>query len=153
VISWESWLFALTRWPYVAFGIAAAIWQVLRSKPITFAVTPKRDAGARPLPARTVLPYLLISAACAGAALAGERFVTTAGYVFLCLLAALMYAIVVTAVPLLHARETSARTGLRMGTSMWLTARGTLTLAAADLVITAAAIASFPAYVAPLLSR
>ena len=153
VISWESWLFALTRWPYVACGIAAALWQVLRSRPITFAVTPKGDAGARPLPARTVLPYLLISVASAGAALIGERHVTTAGYVFLCLLAALMYAVVVAAVPLLHARETAARTGQRLATSMWQTARGALTLAALDLALTATAIASFPHYVAPLLSR
>jgi len=153
IVSWESWLFGLTRWPYVACGIAAAFWQGLRSRPVTFAVTPKRDPAARPLAARALLPYLVISTASAGAALAGERFITAPGYVFLCLLAALTYAAVVAVVPVLHAREASARTGLPLATSIRLTASATLSLAAANLAITAAAIATFPAYVAPLLSR
>ena len=151
IISWESWLYALTRWPYLAWGIGAALWQWLRPRPVSFAVTPKRAAGMQPLPARLIMPYLVISAACSGAAMAGEAFTTTAGYVFLSLLAAVMYGVVVTAVPVLHAREMSARAGVPVTVAVRRTARGPLLLAAGTLALAAVAVASFPPYIAPLL--
>ncbi|HEX9034104.1 MAG TPA: glycosyltransferase family 2 protein [Streptosporangiaceae bacterium] len=152
VLSWESWLYGLTRWPYVAWGIAGAIRQRLRPRHVTFQVTPKREQGARPLAARTMLPYVAISVGSAVAAVFGERHTTAAGYVLLCLLAAILYAIVVLAVPALHVAEMSARTGLSKISALRLTARGPAALAVVTVAVVAVAIASFPAYAAPLLS-
>src|SRR5262249_33167937 len=54
VLSWENWLYALTRWPYNAWGVAAAVVQKIRPKPITFKVTPKSTGGMEPLPSGLV---------------------------------------------------------------------------------------------------
>ncbi len=151
VLSWENWLYGLTRWPYIAMGVAAALWQRIRPRPITFKVTPKGEAGLEILPARTVAPYLVISLASATAAIAGEQFTTAVGYVFLCLVAATVYAIVLVAVPVLHAREAAARTGTRLATALRRTASRPVLMAAIAAALAAIAIAAYPAYAAPLL--
>jgi cellulose synthase/poly-beta-1,6-N-acetylglucosamine synthase-like glycosyltransferase len=150
VISWESWLYALSRWPYVALGIWAAIGQAIRPRPIHFKLTQKGTAGLQPLPVRLVVPYFGISIACSGAALIGERISNAAGYVFLSMIAAVMYAIVAAAVPVLHASEAAARTGVSRRAALRGTAPGPLALAAIAVVPTVAAAALFPAYAARL---
>lgn len=152
VLSWESWLYGLTRWPYVASGILSAMARRLRPGHVTFKVTPKRVKSAQVLPARAMAPYVVIAIGSAAAAVVGERHTSAAGYVLLCLLAAAMYGIVVTAVPLLHAAETSARTGLSKVAALRTTARGPVALAVVTVAVVGVAIASFPAFVAPLLT-
>lgn len=151
VLSWESWLYALTRWPYVACGVAAALWQRVRPRSVTFAITPKRAAGRERLPASKVAPYAAISIASAASALIGERFTTVVGYVFLCILAATVYAVVTAVVPVLHAREAAARTGTGLPAALRQTAAGPLGVAAVVVAVTATALASFPVYAYPLL--
>ena len=144
-------MYALTRWPYVAWGISAAAWQRIRPRPITFKVTPKRDAGLEVLPVRVIAPYLAISLASSGAALLGESYTTAVGYVFLCLLAALTYAVVLFAVPLLHASEAASRTGSGLAAALRQTARMPMVVAALALLPALAAAAAYPLYAAPLL--
>ncbi|MHB1596608.1 MAG: glycosyltransferase family 2 protein [Streptosporangiaceae bacterium] len=151
VISWESALYALTRWPYVAWGISAAVWQRIRPRPVTFKVTPKRDAGLQALPVRLIAPYLAISLASAGAALIGESYTTAVGYVFLCLMAALTYAVVLFVVPILHASEAASRTGSGLAAALWQTARMPVALATIALLTALLAAAAYPVYAAPLL--
>lgn len=151
IISWESWLYALTRWPYVALGIWAAVRQRIRPRQIQFKLTQKGVAGLQPLPVRLVAPYLGISVVCSAAALIGERLTNAAGYVFLSLIAAAMYAVVATAVPVLHASESAGRAGISRGAALRRTAPGPLVLAVIAVVPAVTAAALFPAYAARVL--
>jgi len=112
LLSWEGWLFALARWPYVAWGGAAALMQRLRPKKVVFKVTPKNRDGMEPLPLRLMLPYLLITVVLSGAAVVGELTGPAIGYVFLCLLGSLSYALVTLAVGALHIREAARSAGV-----------------------------------------
>ncbi|MGH3813186.1 MAG: glycosyltransferase family 2 protein [Pseudonocardiaceae bacterium] len=147
VISWELWLYCLARWPYITWGVLAAVAQRLRPRQISFRVTPKRRQGLDPLPARLIAPYVGIAVVLSGAALIGE--VTTraaAGYVGLCLLGAVVYAAVALAVPVLHAVEASHGASVGRGVVLWVVARPALLLAGAAAVPVGVAVALFPAY-------
>jgi hypothetical protein len=131
LLSWESALFALTRWPYVAMGVYAA---TVRNKPITFKVTPKVRTGFEPLPVRLTVPYISISLVLSGTVIFGQAYGTGApGYELLCIIGALFYSAVSVAVPVLHIIE-AARTA-QVGRSNTLTTAwvplliGVLTLA------------------------
>jgi hypothetical protein len=118
----------------------------LRPRPVTFKVTPKGASGLEPLPWRLMLPYFVITVLSADAALAGERFTSVSGYVFLSLLGALIYAAVQLMVPVLHARETAVTAGIPFGRALRLTAARPLVMAIVALVPVVAAAAFFPAY-------
>ncbi|MFB7234425.1 glycosyltransferase family 2 protein [Streptomyces sp. NPDC056269] len=112
ILSWEIWLFGLSRWPYVAWGVLAAVTQKVRPRQITFKVTPKKRDGLEPLPLRTVAPYLLITLFLSGSALVGQFTGPAVGYVFLCLLGSASYTAVTLAVGALHVKETARATGV-----------------------------------------
>ncbi|WP_406270087.1 glycosyltransferase [Nocardia sp. NBC_00881] len=107
ILSWENWLYRLTRWPFIAWGVGAAVWQLFRPRPITFKVTPKEVSGLEPLPSELIAPSAALGVVLAAAALIGELSSATAGYVVLCLLGAAIYVTVMFAVCLLHAAETA----------------------------------------------
>lgn len=147
ILSWENWLYCLTRWPFVAWGVCAAALQRFRPRKVTFKVTPKSVDGLEPLPVRLVAPFASISVVMSGAALVGEFTGPAAGYVFLCLLAAVVYTTVALAVCLLHAAESArtARVDLRRATAETVVAP--LTVAVLTIPLLATGIALFPAYV------
>jgi len=151
VISWETWLYTLARWPYIARGIGAALIHLASPHPATFKVTPKGAGELEPLPIRLMAPYLLISVASAGAALYGEARSDAVGYVFLCLLAALAYSVVSVAVPVLHATEAAARCHLPIAASLRKTTLPALILGVLSLVPIALALARYPTYAFHLL--
>ncbi len=146
ILSWESWLYSLTRWPYTAWGVCAAAKQRLRPRPVTFKVTPKEAGGLERLPLGLIVPYVAISVASSVAALVGEATNNAAGYVFLSLLGGAMYAIVSVAVPVLHASEAAARAGVSISAALWRTSRGPVVMASIVLVPLAWAMAQYPAY-------
>ncbi|MFI1720490.1 glycosyltransferase [Streptomyces sp. NPDC020489] len=112
LFSWEIWLFGLSRWPYVAWGVLAAVVQKLRPRQITFKVTPKKRDGLERLPLRAVAPYLVITLLLSGSALVGQFTGPAVGYVFLCLLGAASYAAVTLVIGALHVKETARATGV-----------------------------------------
>ncbi len=146
-VSWENWLYAFTRWPYVAWGVGAAVLYRLRPRPVTFKVTPKGGSGLEPLPGRIMAPYILIAVVSSCAALYGEWRSSVPGYVFLCILGALSYTIVLLAVPLLHAKETAAGAGVSFAKAL-STSAGPLMMALLAAVAVGVAIAYFPAFLA-----
>ncbi|MGA5641625.1 glycosyltransferase family 2 protein [Streptomyces cinereoruber] len=145
ILSWEIWLFGLSRWPYVAWGVLAAVTQKLRPRRITFKVTPKKRDGLEPLLLRTVAPYLLITTFLSGAALAGQFTGPAVGYVFLCILGSASYAAVTLAVGGLHVRETVRATGAPV-LRVLRTAALPLTAGLLCLLPLALAVALFPTY-------
>jgi len=153
VLSWENWLYALTRWPYNAWGVAAAMMQQIRPKPITFKVTPKSVDGLEPLATGLVLPFVVITTALSTAALVGEFSTTAVGYVGLSLLGALTYAVVSLAVCVLHAGEAARAAGERTRTALVATVRRPLTATFVALVPLVTAITLYPGYAVAVLSR
>lgn len=112
ILSWENWLYRLTRWPFIAWGVGAAVWQLFRPSTITIKVTPKEVDGLEPLPSRLIAPYAVIGTTLAAAAFIGELSSATASYVFLSLLGAAVFIAVTFAVCLLHAAETVKAAGV-----------------------------------------
>ncbi|MFM9370921.1 glycosyltransferase family 2 protein [Streptomyces sp. Da 82-17] len=151
LFSWETWLFALARWPFVILGLFGAVGQRFRSRPVTFKVTPKDSGGPRPLLARLVAPFAALACALSAVAIVGELTGPAAGYVFLCLLAATGYAAVALAVPLLHIHEAAraAHLGFRGALP---TARLPLALGALSTLPVATAITFYPAYALAVLN-
>ena len=153
VLSWENWLYALVRWPYVAWGVVAAVGQRFRPTPITFRVTPKVRAGLEPLPVRLVAPYAVISIGLTLAAFTGEVRTGAVGYVGLCLLGATAYATVVTAVSVLHGVEAARAAGTRPWAAIRHTAATPLLLGVVSLALLAVPASLFPLYVQISLAR
>ena len=145
LVSWESALFILTRWPYVAWGVLAATLHTVRPKAITFKVTPKGRSGRERLPVRLIVPYVVIAVGLSITARAGESHPTMAGYVFLCIIGATFYAVVATAVPALHIVESARAADLRPVAAI-RTARVPLLVGASSLLPLALAVLPYPGY-------
>ena len=152
LLSWETWLFALARWPFVILGVVGAVVQRMRPRPLTFKVTPKSEAGPQPLLARLTLPFAVLAVALSSVALFGELASPSVGYVFLCLIAATAYAAVALAVPLLHVHESARAAGVTFRSALptaWLS----LTLGVLSALPVATALVLYPAYAAAVLGR
>ncbi|MEV6347625.1 glycosyltransferase family 2 protein [Actinoplanes sp. NPDC051851] len=146
VLSWEAWLGALSRWPYVTWGVAAATLTKLRPRQITFKVTPKTRDGLEPLRVFTILPYAVIVLVLGTAALIGEQNPRVVGYVFLCLLGGLSYALVGLAVCVLHAYEITRNNAMSVPQALRATAHRALLLTLAATPPLLVAIALYPGY-------
>ncbi len=151
LVSWESWLYSLTRWPVVAFGLGASVLQLVRPRPVTFKVTPKAATGLEPLRARLVLPFAAISIVSSAAAIAGERFASSVGYAFLSTAAGAVYAIVSVLVTVRHAAEVGGRAGVPFLASLRETARAPMALAICACALSAAAVTLYPLYLSRVL--
>ncbi|MDP1858607.1 MAG: glycosyltransferase [Gemmatimonadaceae bacterium] len=68
--SWELMLFQLIRWPWAMAGAFQGMRAGFSQQERSFKVTPKGERGLKPLPARMVLPSLLVGAIPAWAAIA-----------------------------------------------------------------------------------
>ncbi|MFD3656763.1 glycosyltransferase family 2 protein [Streptomyces sp. NPDC058620] len=150
VLSWENWLFSLSRWPFVAWGVAAAVLQKLRPGTVDFKVTPKNRDALEPLPLRLLAPHLVITSVLTGAAIIGELTGPAAGYVFLCLVGAVSYAVVTLAVTWLHLAETARAAGVGVHRVL-STTRAPLLAGTVVLVPLAWAISMYPVYLTGLL--
>jgi cellulose synthase (UDP-forming) len=146
LLSWELWLGAVTRWPFVAWGVFAATVQKIRPRQIGFKVTPKSRDGLEPLPVRLVLPYLAVVVVMVGAALVSEATTHGGGYLFLCLLAASAYEIVALAICGLHAGETARSAGTKFGAAVRATVGLPLLLSLLALPPLVFAILHFPPF-------
>jgi cellulose synthase (UDP-forming) len=132
VLSWESALFQLARWPWVLLGVSHAIVGHLLSREFEFRVTPKADAGARPLAARLVLPYAAIVLFHAGTLFFVADPGKAGGYYWLALTTAAIYTLVLVSAIALHLRESLRATAGRV----WAFARTVANTAPAAMLAT-----------------
>ncbi len=109
VLSWESALFNITRWPWNALGIGQAVMGAIRSKTYSFRVTPKGGSDHQPMPWTALAPYSLLVALQAAVVFTANLNSNAFGYVIFTNTGALIYAIATVAVLALHLREN--RTG------------------------------------------
>jgi cellulose synthase (UDP-forming) len=113
VISWESLLFQLVRWPWALIGCANALWSCVTGREDGFKVTPKRTSGERPLPVRAILPYLFLAAVSIAPVLLVSNPGPARGYYFWALLNGATYLLVSIAVVALHIAENRGHTDRR----------------------------------------
>lgn len=146
IMSWENWLYSLSRWPFVGLGICAGLLQIVRPRPISFKVTPKSVGGLEPLPTRLLMPFVTISIAASGVAIFGERSSAEAGYVFLSALAGATYAVVCLMVPVRHVVEIAGKAGASLGSALWRAARVPMLLAICALGAAVFALVHYPTY-------
>lgn len=146
IISWETWLYTLTRWPYIARGICSALIQVVRSRTETFKVTPKGAGGLESLPVGLIVPYITISLVCSMAAIFGEMTNNAVGYVFLCIMGAFLYSFVSILVSILHAREMAVRVNVTFRKSLRQASVVPLVLGVVSVLPAVYAMVRYPAY-------
>jgi cellulose synthase (UDP-forming) len=104
-VSWEMALFQLVRWPWALLGCAHAVAGRVIGRDFAFKVTPKGEARMRPLPAKVVTPYLVLSLFSALPALLRLDAGPAGGYVTLSLINAGLYLAAAVAIVVLHVRE------------------------------------------------
>ena len=123
VLSWEacsSSTFAGRGWPSASATRSSAIhW-----KEVAFRVTPKAVNQVRPLPHRVVVPYIVIVAAEAGATLLVEHPGAAIGYVYLALLAAFSYVLVIGAISRCNYEKTPSGSDVRPASGSRRAGRG-----------------------------
>jgi cellulose synthase (UDP-forming) len=105
LLSWESQLFTLTRFPWVFYGIVNGAYSVLSKKQLDFRVTPKGLTSTAPLPFRSIIPYLLVSFALYIGVFTIQPVMVAKGYYFLALLSATTMLVSAVLIVALHLRE------------------------------------------------
>ncbi len=108
VVSWESSLFNITRWPWNALGIAQGVLGAIAGKTYNFRVTPKGSDGHPPLPWTALSPYALLVALQSAVVLTVDFQGRAFGYVLLTNTGAVIYTIAIVAVVALHLRENNS---------------------------------------------
>jgi cellulose synthase (UDP-forming) len=146
IMSWENWLYSLSRWPFVGLGIFAGLLQIVRPRPISFKVTPKSVGGLEPLPTRLLMPFIAISIIASAVAIFGERHSAEAGYVFLSALAGTTYAVVCVLLSVRHVVEIAGKAGASLGAAIWRTARMPMLLAICAFSAAMLALVLYPTY-------
>ena len=101
-VSWELALFQLVRWPWVLIGCLHAVAGRIAGREFEFKVTPKGGGGARPLPLRVILPYLIIGAISATPAILHLNAGPAHGYYTLTLINVALYLLAAVAIIVLH---------------------------------------------------
>lgn len=147
LVSWESWLYAFSRWPYIVWGVLTAVLQHWRPQRVLFRVTPKTNQGMQRLHTTVMVPYCSITMVLSVVCIWGRDRADVVGYLFLCLLGAVCYGIVSVAVPLLHARESARLNGVQLATAIRQTVDRPLMLGAASALVTLVAAFLFSAHV------
>lgn len=109
VISWESTIFQIVRWPWALYGALAALYGWATRKTLAFRVTPKRAAIVGDVPFLVLLPYLAISLMSTLVIMLVPRASAASGYYYFAAVNAVIYAIVAALIVVLHRRENHIR--------------------------------------------
>lgn len=107
VLSWESMLYLLARWPYVAWGILHSLFDTFSKKEFTFKITPKQKNQADELSIVKVSGYILFAILPAMLAVFKSGQTQASGYYFLGLSTSMSYAVLVAAIFYRHFKEIS----------------------------------------------
>ena len=105
VISWETIVFVLARWPWMLLGSVVAVRDWLTGGFVDFRITPKGAGHADGLSFRSVAPYAALSLASALPALFVPDAEFASGFYIFALANAVAYAAVFAIIVVQHARE------------------------------------------------
>jgi cellulose synthase/poly-beta-1,6-N-acetylglucosamine synthase-like glycosyltransferase len=105
VLSWEGALYPLVRWPWVLIGTMTAIRDWWTGAAVEFRVTPKGSAADAAMPARVVMPFVLLSVGSALPALLLSGIKDAQGFYFIALLNATFYTVLTLVIFMMHNHE------------------------------------------------
>ena len=105
VLSWEKALFISIQWPWVLWGTATAMVDVLFGTRVSFRVTPKGAQAADVLPMRVIAPYFILAAASAAPILLAPELEQARGFYILAGINAAIYTTIFAVMILKHIRE------------------------------------------------
>ncbi|MCO5072334.1 MAG: cellulose synthase catalytic subunit [Rhizobiaceae bacterium] len=103
--SWESTLFLYSRWPWVLYGIFAALRDWVAGSFVDFRVTPKGSRPSEAIPFRVVLPYFVLSMASLLPVIFLDDVGDARGFYFFAMLNAIIYLIILVIILRNHAVE------------------------------------------------
>ncbi|MEY2472444.1 MAG: hypothetical protein QOK28_1773 [Actinomycetota bacterium] len=102
--SWELVVFQLLRWPWAMVGAFEGMWLGLCRREKSFKVTPKGNAGFKPLPSSYILPSLLLGAIPAWVAVSTANWGRAPGLALLACGQAVTYLIAICVAAAIHVR-------------------------------------------------
>ncbi len=105
IVSWETVLFQLARWPWVLMGSVVAVLGVITRRQFQFRITPKGDNVERELPVRVLAPYFFIVITSGLVAILTSDPGGAAGYYYLAIVNSLMYSVVIIVAVIKHIQE------------------------------------------------
>jgi cellulose synthase (UDP-forming) len=105
VITWETALFQLARWPWVLAGCIAAVVGVVRGRRVEFRITPKGNGARGALSMRVMAPYWVIAGVSGSVAAFQSGAGDASGYYFLAIVTSATYATLVFVAALRHVVE------------------------------------------------
>ncbi|MFC2969127.1 glycosyltransferase [Acidimangrovimonas pyrenivorans] len=105
VIAWEKGLFLLLQWPWVLWGVAAAVRDRISGDFIDFRITPKGASAGKELPGRILAVYALLALGCLVTVVAVSDVTEARGFYLLTLLNGLGYTVLVSVIVVHHWRE------------------------------------------------
>ena len=105
VLSWEKALFISIQWPWVLWGTASAMVDVLFGTRVSFRVTPKGAQAADVLPWRVIAPYFVLAAASAAPILLAPDLEQARGFYILAAINAAIYTTIFSVMIIKHIRE------------------------------------------------
>jgi cellulose synthase (UDP-forming) len=104
-LSWEYWLFELSRGPWVFAGVVGAVQEWLRSRPVNFRGKSQQSVNP-PLPLSLLMPYLLaVVIGLLFALVLGDSVRLVQGYVLLTLTTTATFAVTAMSIAVLSHRQ------------------------------------------------
>ena len=123
ILTWETALFQLARWPWVLAGCIAAAVGAARGRQVEFKITPKGDGARGALSMKVMAPYWMIAGVSGSVAALRTGAGSASGYYYLAIVTSVTYAALVFVAALMHLVEARrARRGGRPAVP-WLAAR------------------------------
>jgi cellulose synthase (UDP-forming) len=105
VVSWESSLFLIVRWPWALIGVIASVFDYVFKNEFKFKVTPKGDKQTKKLGLVSVFPYALIILVTSYFVYFTQGNESVEGYRWLAILDIIFYVVALVLVTLRHIYE------------------------------------------------
>lgn len=105
LMSWETVLFQLFRWPWAVYGTIAGIISVIRGKVPGFRITPKGKYGYKALSWKILWPYVILILLSAIPGFITQADNPASGYLFFLIINALMYSILLLSMIIMNIYE------------------------------------------------
>lgn len=109
VLSWESVLFHLARWPWALAGSLAALRDWMTGTFVDFRVTPKGSSEVDPLPWRVLAPYAVIALGSVVTVLLVNDAGESRGFYMFAIVNCLIYTALLLVILFHHERENNVR--------------------------------------------
>lgn len=105
ILSWETFLFNVVKWPWSLFGVISSVSDFISKNEFKFKVTPKDKDAIQPLPAKAIFPYVLVISGYLAVGYLSKPKPKVQGYLYFVLLGTLTYILALLAIVFLHKYE------------------------------------------------